>query len=115
MADYQTTTERWTCPDCGHSEWAIVPSGCDCPETDTCDCGESKPVDQEHCDSCIELLNCKGCGCSIDFEDEGECIKCFENRRHKELIKEYLSPTGTVAKLIKGTSELMQVVENYRK
>ncbi len=32
MSNHQTTTEKWTCSDCGRIQWEIVPVECECKE-----------------------------------------------------------------------------------
>ena len=57
MADYQTTSEKWTCEDCGETGWDIVPSH-DCPIIECEECGSNSDQridgDDQFCQACID-------------------------------------------------------------
>lgn len=115
MADYMTTTEKWTCPDCGAAQWEIVPTGCNCTERDTCACGETMEDGAEFCPDCTALLNCSGCGCSIDLYDAGECIVCWERRIGNDLMRTYLTTEMSLREYMKKMQDVRQIVADYPK
>jgi hypothetical protein len=112
MAEYQTTKEKWVCPDCGHTEWAIVPSGCKCDETDTCQCGEQKRADDAYCESCTANLHCGTCGKDIPLDQDGECVPCYVNRINDELTRKYMTTSMPVGVFLKHRSENLSILTN---